>query len=197
MHVIDGALEQLARWRDHGVHLTMSVNLSARNLLDPELPRRVGTLLGRHAVPAHRLTVEVAEGAAMSDPERAMAVLGELRTLGIGVSIDDFGSGDASIAHLTRLPVSELKIDRSFVTGMCESPREDAIVRSTIDLARHLNLHIVAEGIETPEVWGRLAELGCDTAQGYLLSRPLPREEFTNWLRARRESQLAPTLAVL
>ncbi|MFI5008749.1 MAG: putative bifunctional diguanylate cyclase/phosphodiesterase [Solirubrobacterales bacterium] len=197
MHVVDSALEQLARWRDHGVHLTMSVNLSARNLLDPELPRRIGTLLGRHAVPAHRLTVEVTEGATMSDPERAAAVLGELRALGIGVSIDDFGSGNASIAYLTRLPVSELKIDRSFITGMCESPREDAIVRSTIDLARHLNLHVVAEGIETPEVWGRLAELGCDTAQGYLLSRPLPREEFTSWLRARRESQLAPTLAVL
>jgi diguanylate cyclase (GGDEF)-like protein len=197
VHVIDSALEQLARWRDHGVHLTMSVNLSARNLLDPELPRRIGTLLGRHAVPAHRLTVEVTEGATMSDPERAASVLGELRAQGIGVSIDDFGSGNASIAYLTRLPVSELKIDRSFITGMCESAREDAIVRSTIDLARHLDLHVVAEGIETPEVWGRLAELGCDTAQGYLLSRPLPREEFTSWLRARRESQLAPTAAVL
>ncbi len=197
MHVIDSALEQLARWRDHGVHLTMSVNLSARNLLDPELPRRIGTLLGRHAVPAHRLTVEVTEGATMSDPERAATVLRELRALGVGVSIDDFGSGNASIAYLTQLPVSELKIDRSFITGMCESAREDAIVRSTIDLARHLNLHVVAEGIETPEVWGRLAELGCDTAQGYLLSRPLPREEFTSWLRARRESQLAPTAAVL
>lgn len=197
MHVIDSALEQLARWRDHGVHLTMSVNLSARNLLDPELPRRIGTLLGRHAVPAHRLTVEVTEGATMSDPERAASVLGELRAQGIGVSIDDFGSGNASIAYLTRLPVSELKIDRSFITGMCESAREDAIVCSTIDLARHLDLHVVAEGIETPEVWGRLAELGCDTAQGYLLSRPLPREEFTSWLRARRESQLAPTAAVL
>jgi predicted signal transduction protein with EAL and GGDEF domain len=196
MHVIDGALEQLARWRDHGVHLTMSVNLSARNLLDPELPRRVGTLLARHAVPAHRLTVEVTEGATMSDPDRAVRVLSELREQGVGVSIDDFGSGHASIAYLTRLPASELKIDRSFITGMCQSAREEAIVRSTIDLARHLNLHVVAEGIETAEVWGRLAELGCDTAQGYLLSRPLPREEFASWLRARRESRRALTAAV-
>ncbi len=133
----------------------------------------------------------------MSDPERAVAVLGELRAQGVGVSIDDFGSGHASIAYLTRLPASELKIDRSFITGMCESPRDEAIVRSTIDLARHLNLHVVAEGIETPEVWGRLAEFGCDTAQGFLLARPLPREEFASWLRTRRESQRALTSVVL
>ncbi len=187
MHVIDRALEQLARWRDHGMHLSMSVNLSARNLLDPELPRRVSSLLGRHAVPAHRLTVEVTEGATMADPEQAVNVLVELRALGVSVSIDDFGSGHASMAYLTTLPASELKIDRSFVTGMCQSPREEAIVRSTVDLAGHLNLHVVAEGIETPEVWDRLAELGCDTAQGYLLSPPLPPEEFTTWLRNRGE----------
>ncbi len=188
MHVIDSALAQLARWRDHGLHLNMSVNLSARNLLDPELPRRVGSLLARHAVPAHRLTVEVTEGATMSDPERAVAVLSELRAQGIGVSIDDFGSGNASISYLTKLPASELKIDRSFVTGMCENPRDEAIVRSTIDLARHLQLRTVAEGIETAQVWERLLELGCDTAQGYLLSRPLPPAELGEWLR----TQAAP-----
>ena len=186
LHVIDRALEQLARWRDHGHHLSMSVNLSARNLLDPELPRRIGSLLARHAVPAHRLTVEVTEGATMSDPERAVAVLSELRAQGVGVSIDDFGSGNASIAYLTKLPASELKIDRSFVTSMCEHPREEAIVRSTIDLARHLNLRTVAEGIETAQVWERLLELGCDTAQGYLLSRPLPPAELGAWLSANR-----------
>ncbi len=182
LYVIDSALAQLARWRDHGLHLSMSVNLSARNLLDPELPRRVGSLLARHAVPAHRLTVEVTEGATMSDPERAVAVLSELRAQGIGVSIDDFGSGNASISYLTQLPASELKIDRSFVTNMCENPRDEAIVRSTIDLARHLHLRTVAEGIETAQVWERLQELGCDTAQGYLLSRPLPPAELGTWL---------------
>jgi diguanylate cyclase (GGDEF)-like protein len=197
MHVLNLALEQQARWRDHGVHLSMSVNLSARNLLDPELTRRVSTLLGRHAVPAHRLTVEVTEGATMADPEQAVAVLKELRVLGVSVSIDDFGSGHASMAYLTTLPASELKIDRSFVTGMCQSPREEAIVRSTVDLARNLNLHVVAEGIETREVWDRLAELGCDTAQGYLLSRPLPPEELTAWLQGRQERQVeaAPEVA--
>jgi diguanylate cyclase (GGDEF)-like protein len=191
MYVIDLALAQLARWRDHGVHLAMSVNLSARNLLDPELPRRVSALLGRHAVPAHRLTVEVTEGATMADPEQAVNVLKELRALGVSVSIDDFGSGHASMAYLTTLPASELKIDRSFVTDMCQSPREEAIVRATVDLARHLNLHVVAEGIETREVWDRLTELGCNTAQGYLLSRPLPPEELSAWLQARPERPLA------
>jgi diguanylate cyclase (GGDEF)-like protein len=188
LYVIDSALAQLARWRDHGLHLNMSVNLSARNLLDPELPRRIGTLLARHAVPAHRLTVEVTEGATMSDPDRAVAVLAELRASGVGVSIDDFGSGNASISYLTRLPASELKIDRSFVTNMCENPRDEAIVRSTIDLARHLQLRTVAEGIETAQVWERLLELGCDTAQGYLLSRPLPPAELGRWLSENRST---------
>ncbi len=188
MHVIDGALEQLARWRDHGVHLTMSVNLSARNLLDPELPRRTGTLLGRHAVPAHRLTVEVTEGATMSDPQRAAAVLGELRALGVGISIDDFGSDSASIAYLEQLPVSELKIDRSFITGMCESAREDAIVRSTIDLARHLDLHVVAEGIETRRGVGAPGGTGLRHRAGLpALPAPPPRGVHELAARAARE----------
>jgi diguanylate cyclase len=185
LHVIDSALAQLARWRAAGVDLDMSVNLSARNLLDPELPEEIAARLARHGVPPLRLTVEVTESATMSDPERAARVLVALRELGVGVSIDDFGSGHASIAYLTRLPASELKIDRSFVTAMCENSREDAIVRSTIDLARHLQLRVVAEGIETRAVWERLLELGCDTAQGYLLSRPLPPDELSAWLRAR------------
>jgi diguanylate cyclase (GGDEF)-like protein len=191
LHVIDSALAQLARWRSAGVELDMSVNLSARNLLDPELPSLIGALLTRHGVPPLRLTVEVTESATMSDPDRAVRVLLALRELGVGVSIDDFGSGHASIAYLTRLPASELKIDRSFVTNLCESPREEAIVRSTIDLARHLELRVVAEGIETREVWERLAELGCDTAQGYLLSRPLAPEAFTQWLRSHASEPLA------
>ena len=121
----------------------------------------------------------------MADPDLAVGVLETLRALGVGVSIDDFGSGHASIAYLARLPASELKIDRSFVSRMCESPREEAIVRTTIDLARHLELRVVAEGIETAAVCERLAAMGCDAAQGYLISRPAPAEELTDWLRER------------
>ncbi|HEV3320731.1 MAG TPA: bifunctional diguanylate cyclase/phosphodiesterase [Solirubrobacteraceae bacterium] len=182
LHVIDLALRQSTRWRQAGLQLGMSVNLSARNLHDPELPGQIASALARHAVPAAALTLEVTESAAMADPATAVGVLEELRALGVGVSIDDFGSGNASIAYLAKLPVGELKIDRSFVTPMCESARDEAIVRTTIDLARHLGLHVVAEGIETPDVCERLAEMGCDAGQGYLISRPAPAEELTPWL---------------
>ncbi len=182
LHVIDLALRQSAVWREAGLELGMSVNLSARNLHDPELPEQIASLLAHHAVPAAALTLEVTESAAMADPATAVGVLEALRALGSGVSIDDFGSGNASIAYLAKLPVGELKIDRSFVTPMCESPRDEAIVRTTIDLARHLGLHVVAEGIETPDVCERLAEMGCDIGQGYLISRPAPAAELTPWL---------------
>ncbi|HEY3828353.1 MAG TPA: EAL domain-containing protein [Solirubrobacteraceae bacterium] len=185
LHVLELALRQLAAWRADGLDLGISVNLSARNLHDPELAGQIAALLRSHAVPAAALTVEVTESAAMADPEIAVGLLQTLRTLGVGVSIDDFGSGHASIAYLARLPASELKIDRSFVSRMCESPRDAAIVRTTIDLARHLELRVVAEGIETAEVCERLAAMGCDTGQGYLISRPAPAEELTPWLRER------------
>jgi diguanylate cyclase (GGDEF)-like protein len=182
LHVVDQALGQLRRWNELGLSAPMSVNLSARNLLDPELPRRIGELLQAHAVAPEELTVEVTESATLADPERAVGVLGALRAMGVGVSIDDFGTGNASFAYLAKLPANEVKIDRSFVTDMCESPRAEAIVRSTIDLARHLDLHVVAEGIETRAVWDRLLALGCASAQGYLISRPLPAEQLAAWL---------------
>jgi len=185
LHVLDMALRQSTSWRQAGLQLGISVNLSARNLHDPELPAQIASALERHAVPAAALTLEVTESAAMADPVTAVGVLEALRALGVGVSIDDFGSGNASIAYLAKLPVGELKIDRSFVTPMCESSRDEAIVRTTIDLARHLGLHVVAEGIETPEVCERLAEMGCDTGQGYLISRPAPAGELTPWLVGR------------
>jgi diguanylate cyclase (GGDEF)-like protein len=185
LHVIDSALRQLAAWRAAGLELGISVNLSARNLHDSELARRIESLLHTHAVPAGALTVEVTESAAMADPDLAVGVLETLRALGVGVSIDDFGSGHASIAYLARLPASELKIDRSFVSRMCESSRDEAIVRTTIDLARHLELRVVAEGIETADVCERLAAMGCDTGQGYLISRPAPAEQLTAWLHQR------------
>jgi diguanylate cyclase (GGDEF)-like protein len=188
LYVIDGALEQLARWREIGIELEMSVNLSARNLLDLNLPRQVAELLGKHRIPAQQLTLEVTESAAMVDPDRAVAVLEALRASGVGVSIDDFGTGNASIEYLAKLPASEIKIDRSFITDILTNPRSEAIARSTVDLARNLELTVVAEGIETEAVLEYLATLGCDRAQGYFISRPLPAEDLTPQLLARRHA---------
>ncbi len=184
LYVIDLALSQAARWRELGLELTCSVNLSARNLLDPELPDQVEALLRKHGARPRELTVEVTESATMADPGRAGEILERMRAIGVGVSVDDFGSGHASIAYLAKLPVGELKIDRSFVTGICESPRDEAIVRTTIDLARHLELRVVAEGIETRQAWERLESLGCDIGQGYWIGRPMPAVELTERLLA-------------
>lgn len=183
-HVIEQALIQMVAWRRRGIDLEMSVNLSARNLLDADLPARVAKLLARHEVPAQRLTLEVTESVALADPERAIAALAGLRAHGVGVSVDDFGTGNASIEYLATLPASELKIDRSFITHLLADARAQAIVRSIVDLARNLGLTLVAEGIESHEVMAHLAELGCHTGQGYLFSRPLPAQELTERLTA-------------
>jgi diguanylate cyclase (GGDEF)-like protein len=190
--LIDQALGQLIAWRDLGIDLQMSVNLSARNLLDAKLPQQVAEILGRHRVAPDRLIVEVTESAAMADPHRAVAVLAALRATGVGVSVDDFGTGNASIEYLAKLPASEIKIDRSFITNILEDPRSEAIVRSTIDLARNLGLTVVAEGIETEAVLNHLAELGCDTGQGYLIARPQPAREIAAMLSARDEIRPRP-----
>jgi len=184
LHVIEQALAQMLAWRGRGIDLEMSVNLSARNLLDPELPEQVTELLQRYGIPPHRLTAEVTESAALVDPERAIAALQALRSAGVGISIDDFGTGNASIEYLATLPASELKIDRSFITDMLDDTRAEAIVRATIDLARNLGLTVVAEGIETEAVMEHLASLGAETGQGYVISRPLPAEELTVQLSA-------------
>jgi diguanylate cyclase (GGDEF)-like protein len=181
--LIDQALGQLVIWRGLGIDIQMSVNLSARNLLDTELPQRVAEILDRHQMPPDRLIVEVTESAAMTDPHRAVAVLAALRATGIGVSVDDFGTGNASIEYLAQLPATELKIDRSFITEILEDHRAQAIVRSTIDLARNLGLTVVAEGIETEAVLSHLVGLGCDTGQGYLISRPQPADALTASLK--------------
>ena len=175
--------------------MQVSVNLSARNLADPELPQQIAEILGRHRVAPNKLVVEVTESAAMDDPHRAVAVLAALRATGIGVSVDDFGTGNASIEYLAKLPASEIKIDRSFITNLLDDPRSEAIVRSTIDLARNLDLTVVAEGIETEAVLRHLSALGCDTAQGYFISRPQPPEQLTEMLGGPREngSSLAGT----
>jgi diguanylate cyclase (GGDEF)-like protein len=193
LYVLTHALRQVAAWRELGLELQMSVNLSARNLLDPDLTGQIAGLLGRLGIPASLLKVEVTESATVLDPDRAAHVLGGLRSVGVGVSIDDFGTGNASIAYLTRLPASEIKIDRSFVSGICEDPRAQAIVRSSIELARDLGLEVVAEGVDTQPVLERARELGADTAQGHLISLPLPPDELTPWLIMRCPAPAQPS----
>jgi diguanylate cyclase (GGDEF)-like protein len=182
LHVVDMALRQLASWRDLGASLRMAVNLSPRNLVDEELPAQIAALLERHRVPPSALIVEVTETATMLDPEAAVRALQTLRSRGTGVSIDDFGTGNASIAYLATLPASEIKVDRSLVTDICEDTRSEAIVRSIVDLARNLGLRVVAEGIETDAALARLADLGCELGQGFGIARPLPAPEMTSLL---------------
>ncbi len=185
LYVIEEALRQVRAWREQGLELSIAVNLSTRNLLDRGFPRQVAELLAAGRSSRQWLELEVTESSMLANPTRAKAVLGELSDLGIRLSIDDFGTGYSSLAYLRQLPVDEIKIDRSFVIGMGVEAGDAVIVRSTVDLGRNLGLEVVAEGVETIETWERLRELGCNTAQGYFLGRPMLAEEMSDWLRAR------------
>jgi diguanylate cyclase (GGDEF)-like protein len=157
---------------------SVSVNLSTRDLMDAELPAKINRILRRHGMPPKAMCLEITESAIMDEPQRALATLNALSAAGFKLSIDDFGTGYSSLAYLKRLPVNELKIDRSFVMAMEKDIDDAKIVRSTIDLAHNLGLTVVAEGVENPAVLELLAELGCDEAQGYHMSRPLPANEM-------------------
>lgn len=176
-HVLDVALGQAAEWAAAGRPLAVSVNLSARNLLDPTFVDHVRCALRRHDVPPHRLDLEITETMAMVDPARAVEVLGRLAALGVTLSVDDYGTGYSSLAYLQRLPVHRLKIDRSFVAGVVDDSASAVIMRSTVELARHLGLVAVAEGVEDEAVLRALHSMGCFAAQGYGLGRPVPPEK--------------------
>jgi diguanylate cyclase (GGDEF)-like protein len=181
--VIRRALQQVAEWQAQGLVVSLNVNVSTRDLTQPELPGLVHEQLRRTGVAPQRLCLEVTEGAIMEDPARALATLQALHTMGVRLSIDDFGTGHSSLAYLKKLPVNELKIDRSFVVHLDHDEDDAAIVRATIDLAHNMGLRVVAEGVETESVLRRLMALGCDEAQGYLFSPPLPADEFALWVR--------------
>jgi diguanylate cyclase (GGDEF)-like protein/PAS domain S-box-containing protein len=186
LYVIDEALRQCRSWQDDGLRLAIAVNLSARNLVDAEFPTQVAGLLERWNVEPALLEFEITESAMLADPTRTKLILEHLSAMGIRLSIDDFGTGYSSLAYLKRLPVSEIKVDRSFVMNMDENEDDATIVRSTIDLGRNLGLDVVAEGVESEQVWNRLKALGCTAAQGYYLSRAVPAPELQAWLVKRR-----------
>ncbi len=181
-HVLDRAIAQCAEWRRDGRDMSVAVNLSVRNLLDRDLPGEIERLLSQYSLPPEALQLEITESMIMSDPERAMATVLELSRLGVHLSVDDFGTGYSSLANLRQLPISELKIDRSFVTPMLKDDSDLIIVRSTINLGHDLGLRIVAEGVEDERTLMRLALLGADMAQGFHLSKPLPPEAFGEWM---------------
>jgi diguanylate cyclase (GGDEF)-like protein len=185
--VLELALAQAAAWHALGIDITVAVNVSARVLADRTFPARVAHALAEADVPSHRLKLEVTESTLMVEPELALSVLTELSALGIELSIDDFGTGYSSLAYLAKLPVSEVKIDRAFVGKMAAGSREGIIVGSTVDLAHHLGLRAVAEGVEDLALIADLQAIGCDMAQGYAISRPMDSQEATAWLlRSRR-----------
>jgi diguanylate cyclase (GGDEF)-like protein len=181
--VLKTAIRQSATWQRAGFDLKVAVNLSVRNLLEAAFPNWVIFLLKDDGMAANGLTMEITESALMADPAKARKVLILLSHHGIRFSIDDFGTGYSSLAYLKHLPVSEIKIDKIFVSTLMTDADNSTIVRSTIDLGRNLGLSVVAEGVEDQQTWEKLGAMGCDEAQGYYLSRPLPAEQFETWLR--------------
>jgi EAL domain-containing protein (putative c-di-GMP-specific phosphodiesterase class I) len=173
---------QQREWCDAGLKLEVAVNLSARNLLDHTLPGDIASLLDEYQLSPHLLRLEITESSLIVDPGRAEQVLAELHQLGISFSVDDFGTGYSSFAHLLRLPVDEIKVDRSFVSGLLARRSEAAIVRATVDLGRRLAITVTAEGVEDQATWTKLAELGCDLGQGYWLARPMDADALERWL---------------
>lgn len=190
--VLTMAMEQARRWRDEGLAVPLAVNLSATCVHDATLIDTVMGALDHAGVPAEALELEITETAVMANPGASMTILGELAAAGIHVSLDDFGTGYSSLAYLKRLPLRELKLDRSFVPDLCGSERDASIVNAVIDMAHSLGLLVVGEGIETEAVFRALRERGCDRGQGYYFQRPLPADEMTRWLRERRRAGAGP-----
>jgi len=185
LYVVDEALRQCAIWRIDGLDLRVAVNVAMRNLLDMQFPDDVADLLSQWGIAPDRLELEITESTIMADPFRVRQVLTRLSEMGVRLSIDDFGTGYSSLAYLKRLPIRELKIDKSFVMNMTEDENDAVIVRSTIDLGRNLGLEVVAEGVQSAEIWRALDRYGCDRAQGFYVSGPLPADELTAWLKAK------------
>ncbi|HKQ24571.1 MAG TPA: EAL domain-containing protein [Burkholderiales bacterium] len=185
--VIERALRQCGEWHSRGLDVKVSVNISARDLMNPELPGIVTGLIAKYKVPVALLSMEITESGIMEDPVRAEKTLQQLHQLGIRLSIDDFGTGYSSLAYIRKLPVQEIKIDRSFVRSMLEVNDDALIVRSTIELGHNMGLTVVAEGVEDHASLMLLTKLGCDEAQGFFIAKPLPPADYERWLTRRKE----------
>ncbi|MES2674166.1 MAG: EAL domain-containing protein [Pseudomonadota bacterium] len=180
--VLEKSIAQCCLWRAQDLQLTVAVNLSARNLLDENMPKLVSRLLQKYNLPAAALEIEITESSIMIDPARALRVLQQLHELGVQLSIDDFGTGYSSLAYLKKLPVQTLKIDIFFIRNMLNDPQDELIVDSTIRLAHSLNLKVVAEGVENEALVERLTAMGCDDAQGFHIGRPMPVAQISTWM---------------
>ncbi|WP_320065095.1 putative bifunctional diguanylate cyclase/phosphodiesterase [Micromonospora sp. RTGN7] len=180
--VVDDVVGQLAKWSAAGITLRAALNVSVRDLHTGEIADQIADRLARYGVHPERLQLEITEGALMADPRRVLATISRLHTIGVAIALDDFGTGYSSMQHLRRLPLSEVKVDRSFVLGMADDADDAAIVRSMIELAGALGLRVVAEGVEDERTWRLLHAAGCDVAQGWFYARPMPAEELATWL---------------
>ncbi len=180
--VLEQTIKQCAEWRSSGYKLVCAMNLSARNLIDDRIVADLNRYLKRYNLPGNYLEMEITESTLMSDPERAQVALEKINALGVNLSIDDYGTGYSSLAYLKRLPVKTLKLDGSFVQGMLDDEQDKIIVSSTVQLAHNLGLELVAEGVETAEILEELDSLGCDSIQGYYVSRPLDASNVAGWM---------------
>jgi diguanylate cyclase len=184
--VLAEAIRQCGVWNHAGLPLQISVNISARDLANHDLPSLIAQLLSEHQVPPSLLCLEITESGFMQDPAHAQEVLDRLSEMGLQLAIDDYGTGYSSLSYIMRLPVQELKIDRSFISSMVGSANISTIVRSTIELGHNLGMKVVAEGVEDGKGWDLLRSLGCDDAQGFYMSPPLPAEQLLDWVKALR-----------
>ncbi len=196
-HVVEMALRIVAGWATQGVHVPISVNLCARCLVDPELPARIGAMLAAHAVPPNKLIVEITEAVMTTERDAVERVIAGLRAVGVQVSVDDFGTGSASLSFLTRFAVDEVKIDRAFVAAMVDSPETAAIVRATVDLAHELGLRVVAEGVESAAQRAELIAMDVTAAQGFLFHPPLRLDEATAVLQGLAHSATSRTIPIV
>lgn len=181
--VFDESMRQQKLWLKMGYHINIAINISARNLMDPDIIPSITEGLSKHMVSSEDFTLEITESAIMGQPDMALQTIHDLKAMGFSISLDDYGTGYTSLSYLKDMPVDELKIDQSFIFNCLDSDRDSAIVQSTIDLVGNLGLRVVAEGIENNEVWVKLKEMGCDKGQGFFIAEPMPPEEFIQWLQ--------------